>query len=111
MDTNEDLEGMREEGLKQQGQAEVEFWQGVRSQTHWQALEAKAQELISPEVEHEQKLEAMEEHLQDLVFDLVQTIESFKELGEDSQSNFMFRLDLARSALATARFEFCKDRN
>ena len=29
---------------KEQGMAEIEFWQNVRSQTHWQVLEAKAKE-------------------------------------------------------------------
>ena len=33
----EEQAGMEEEGLKQTGQAEVEFWQGVKLQTHWQA--------------------------------------------------------------------------
>lgn len=52
--------------------------------------------------EYEQKLEAMEEHLDDLIFDMAQTIQSFEDLGMRHLSGLEAHLLKAKSELITA---------
>ena len=59
--------------------------------------------------QYEQKLESMEEQLDDLVFDLVQTIQSFEELGMRHLSGLEAHLLKAKSELITAREVMWRD--
>jgi hypothetical protein len=59
--------------------------------------------------EYEQKLEAMEEHLDDLIFDMVQTIQSFEDLGMRHLSGLESHLMQAKTQLITAREVMWRD--
>ena len=58
---------------------------------------------------HEQDLESMEQHLDDLVFDLVQTIQSFEDLGMRHLSGLESHLMQAKNQLITAREVMWRD--
>ena len=60
-------------------------------------------------IEYEQKLEVMEQHLDDLVFDLVQTIQSFEDLGMRHLSGLESHLMQAKTQLITARDVMWRD--
>ena len=60
-------------------------------------------------VEYERKLEVMEEHLDDLVFDLVQTIQSFEDLGMRHLSGLESHLMQAKTQLILARDVMWRD--
>ncbi len=59
--------------------------------------------------EYESKLESMEQHLDDLVFDLVQTIQSFEDLGMRHLSGLESHLMQAKNQLITAREVMWRD--
>jgi len=59
--------------------------------------------------EYEQKLEVMEQHLDDLVFDLVQTIQSFEDLGMRHMSGLESHLLQAKMKLILARDVMWRD--
>ena len=60
-------------------------------------------------VEYERKLEVMEEHLDDLVFDLVQTIQSLEDLGMRHLSGSDSHLMQAKTQLILARDVMWRD--
>jgi len=59
--------------------------------------------------EHEKQLDTMEEHLDDLIFDLIQTIESFKDMGVSQQSGLVNALFQAKNAVIVARDSMRRD--
>ena len=61
------------------------------------------------EVNHEQQVTVMEEHLDDLIFDLIQTIESLKDMGVSQQSQLIDNLFMAKNAVIVARDVIVRD--
>jgi len=61
------------------------------------------------QVNHEQQVTVMEDHLDDLIFDLVQTIESLKDMGVSQQSQLIENLFMAKNAVIVAREFIVRD--
>ena len=56
-----------------------------------------------------EKIEAMEEHLDDVIFDLIQTIQSFEEMGAHNQTGLISHMMQAKTQIQLAREVISRD--
>ena len=61
------------------------------------------------EVNRDQQLDTMEQHLDDIIFDLVQTIQSFEDMGANQFSNLICSLGQAKASVISAMDTMKKD--
>lgn len=59
--------------------------------------------------ELDRKIETMEEHLDDIIFDLVQTIQSFEEMGAHNQTGLISHMMQAKTQIQLAREVISRD--
>ena len=58
-----------------------------------------------------EKIEVMEEHLDDVIFDLIQTIQSFEEMGAHNQTGLISHMMQAKTQIQLAREVISRDCN
>jgi len=56
-----------------------------------------------------EKIEVMEEHLDDVIFDLIQTIQSFEEMGAHNQTGLISHMMQAKTQIQLAREVISRD--